>query len=146
MTTPVIKKVIIPRSSLSAVNDNNEYLVRFRVVSDDRNIFSQWSPIFVVPDLPLVPITSSVQILGTQVTLTWQDTTQRAAYDIFIKRDTGDYVFATTTTQRSYQFTNTATTSLRYIIQAEGLLQDDQGTKALNPTLKLFESQPISVV
>lgn len=147
MTTPGIKKVIIPRSELSAVNSSNEYLVRFRVVSDDKNVFSQWSPIFVVPDVPIVPITSSTQRVGNLVTLTWQDPTQRAAYDVFIKTDSGSYVFVTTTTQRSYQFTHTATNSFRYILQAEGLLlQGDTNNKALNPSLQLFESQQISVV
>lgn len=135
-----IKKVIIPRSALTAVNSDNQYLVRFRIISDDKNLFSQWTPVFVVQDLPIIPITSSSERVGKLITITWQDSTERSAYDVFIKTDDGDYAFAVTTTQRSYSFTHTATNTIKYLIQAEGVVKTE------TPTLKLFESLEISVV
>jgi hypothetical protein len=147
MTTPGIKKVIIPRASLSAVNSSNEYLVRFRIVSDDKNIFSQWSPIFVVPNLPVQPITSEFERNGKQITVTWADPTSRSAYDIFLKMDNSEYVFAETVLQRSYTFTHTATSTVKYMIQAEAMPKSINPTvKDVNERLKMFESQEISVV
>jgi hypothetical protein len=42
-----IKKVTIFKNELPAVNANNvSYSVRYRIVSEDKNRFSAWSPIF----------------------------------------------------------------------------------------------------
>jgi hypothetical protein len=148
MATPGIKKVIIPRSSLSAVNSSNEYLIRFRVVSDDKNIFSQWSPIFVVPNVPVQTITSSFERNGSQITITWNDPSSRPAYDIFLKTDNSEeYVFVETVLQRSYTFAHTANSKIRYLIQAEAMPKSiNPVNKDVNERLKMFESQEISVV
>ena len=51
------KRVVIPKESLPDINVLTEaYEVRFRIVSDDRNRFSYWSPIFLTsPDYTYVP-------------------------------------------------------------------------------------------
>lgn len=44
-----IKKIVIPQSSLPPINsDEEKYVVRFRVISDDRNRSSHWSPQYLV--------------------------------------------------------------------------------------------------
>jgi hypothetical protein len=47
------KKIVISRDSLPDINSiTGSYYVRFRIVSEDRNNISYWSPIFsTVPDL-----------------------------------------------------------------------------------------------
>lgn len=49
----VIKKVIIPLSELPADSPILDgYLVRFRIVSEDKNRTSHWSPIYLVLENP----------------------------------------------------------------------------------------------
>jgi hypothetical protein len=53
MADEPVKKVIIPIAELpgsSPIADG--YLVRFRIVSEDKNRVSHWSPIYVVREIP----------------------------------------------------------------------------------------------
>lgn len=58
-----IKKARIPRSKLSSVtpiileDGSSAYLIRFRLISEDKNRKSQWSPIFLVKDPHAAEIT-----------------------------------------------------------------------------------------
>jgi hypothetical protein len=51
------KKIIIPRSQLPDINFiTEEYQVRYRITTEDRNRFSAWTPIFGTnPDFDIVP-------------------------------------------------------------------------------------------
>lgn len=55
MSNPIVKKVIIKKEDLPAFSGElQSYLVRYRVVSEDRNRASHWSPrykINVVPEI-----------------------------------------------------------------------------------------------
>ena len=44
----VIRKVTIPRENLPPIGSDNKYLFRFRVVSEDGNRNSSWSPIYSI--------------------------------------------------------------------------------------------------
>lgn len=49
MANQVVKKIIIPLADLpsqSPITDG--YLIRFRIISDDRNRVSHWSPVYVL--------------------------------------------------------------------------------------------------
>jgi hypothetical protein len=48
MANERIKKVIIENSDLPVINATGKYLLRYRVVSEDRNRFSHWSPIYQI--------------------------------------------------------------------------------------------------
>lgn len=49
MANETVKKVIIPLSELPAGSPIVDgYIVRFRIVSDDRNRRSHWSPAYVI--------------------------------------------------------------------------------------------------
>ena len=46
-----IKKAIIKKALLPAIDSNNiGYIFRYRVVSEDKNRTSQWSPVNIVAD------------------------------------------------------------------------------------------------
>jgi hypothetical protein len=49
-----IKKVNISRDNLPAINaDQGKYVVRYRIISNDRNRVSHWSPQFFVSPIPI---------------------------------------------------------------------------------------------
>lgn len=41
----IIKKVEIPFSSIPAKEENEQYFLRYRVISEDQNITSAWTPL-----------------------------------------------------------------------------------------------------
>lgn len=82
-----IKKVIIKNSQLPAINaDTDQYIVRYRVVSEDRNRFSHWSPQYLIDPLPIVVEEDTgitVAQTGTFLTVTWEESTYDR-YDVFV--------------------------------------------------------------
>lgn len=75
MANSVIKKVIIPKGSLPSVSSEQErYIVRYRIVSEDRNRVSHWSPQFLLLPYPLsLEDNSGVTMVSSPgfVTVSW---------------------------------------------------------------------------
>lgn len=135
-----IKKIIIPKSSLPAVTQDNQHIVRFRLISEDRNRISEWSPNFFMDSSGIFEIESEYSVAGRIISLVWDDPNPRAAYDIFAKFDDADFVYITTTSSTSHSFRNQATTEFKYAIQVQGI------GKVYNPDLVLYESETIASV
>lgn len=133
-----IKKVVIPKASLPSVNSSNQYIVRFRVVSEDKNRYSEWSPNFLIDGSTVSTIDSDYVISGRVVTIVWDDPDRRAAYDIFVKIDNNPYVYHGSSSITNYSFINQAETTLQYAIQVQSI------DKAYNTSLRIYESPPIS--
>ena len=55
-----IKKLIIPKNQLPPVNDDNEYVLRYRIISDDKNRSSHYSPIFSVPAVNIESVSGTL--------------------------------------------------------------------------------------
>ena len=91
MASPGIKKVIIPKADLPPVGDVNEYYVRYRIVSEDKNRSSHWSPVSIIKSDTLVPLSTSVNITtptsgAKNINIVWEDETKLySKYDIFTK-------------------------------------------------------------
>lgn len=98
------KKVIIPKSMLKEIDgESNSYLVRYRIVSEDRNRSSHWSPIFYIQFPPFSITRGYAERNGDIVSLSWEDPTDRPQYDIFVKYnfDT-DYRFLGTSNSKTF--------------------------------------------
>lgn len=97
MDTSKIKKVTILKKDLPPVNSNNQYAVRYRIVSDDKNRVSHWSPVYLLdaidPAQTVANITKTTSYNGTDVTITitWTDVSGAKSYDVFTRN-----YFATT--------------------------------------------------
>lgn len=97
-----VKKVIIPKESLPALNENGEYIVRYRIISDDKNRFSQWSNQYIILgslDTPNPDENISVVVADTFVSSSWTDESFRQ-YDVFVAWGTetgsvGSYTYFT---------------------------------------------------
>ena len=108
-----IKKAIIPKASLPAVNsDNGGYVVRYRIVSEDKNRTSHWSPTFVTNPLTISAVSGALSITETIITAVWGDELNRPQYDVFVKFDSGSFAYHGTSTVHSYSFLN----YMRYLL------------------------------
>lgn len=112
-----IKKVTIYKNELPAVNANTvSYSIRYRVISEDRNRFSAWSPIvdLAAQTISLLDYSISVVNASSLVTVAWNPKPELgiANYDVFVRwigngtDNTTNYPWAyvTTTSNNNYLF------------------------------------------
>jgi|LauGreDrversion4_2_1035121.scaffolds.fasta_scaffold244789_4 hypothetical protein len=137
------KRVIIPNSELIPVDANNQYLVRFRVLSDDRNRFSEWSPIFSIAGAG-VPVLSEARVasfmVGSVVNIIWEGLPAGSEFDIFVGYDGDQPSYHGTTSESRYLFINSAEENYRFAIQVSSI------SKTYDQFLQIFESELIDVV
>jgi hypothetical protein len=130
-----IKKAIIKKALLPAIDsDNVGYVFRYRVVSEDKNRTSQWSPVNVVADNSIATVNGALQISQAITTAVWDDELNRPKYDIFVGFDNTAPIYHGTSPIHAYSFLNTGITNVRVIIQVEG------SQKELNPSLEIYDS------
>jgi len=80
------KKVVIPESSLPATNAKTEqYVVRYRVISEDRNRISPWSGQYVLDVSPTETLESNVvDVIGTSIIVSWiAEESAGTAYEVY---------------------------------------------------------------
>jgi len=88
---PGIKKVTILKKDLPEFNgETSSYKIRYRIVSEDRNRFSHWSPthsvaVTQVDDIPYYVANTD----GNIMTTVWSPTEDlKSQFDIYIRWDT----------------------------------------------------------
>jgi len=136
-----IKKVIIKKASLPALDhDKVGYIFRYRIVSEDKNRTSQWSPINLVLDNSITSVAGAVQVSASVISAVWGDELNRPRYDVFVGFDGSTATYHGTTPIHSYQFIKTGTTNVRVIIQVES------SEKTLNANLQIYNSGLVSLV
>ena len=114
-----IKKSLLLKKDLPPVNDSNKHSIRYRVVSDDFNKASAWSPIYYVDAEPIETVAATVTKIGVTAapagsfSVTWTDSVsvserrtpekgmiylqvieympKRLKYDIFVKINSATY-------------------------------------------------------
>lgn len=120
MSNSIIKKVIIKQEDLPAFNGiDQNYLVRYRIVSEDKNRTSHWSPYYSVSKEAPEQVTCSVQVVENSVTMIWkQPTSIIKEYDIYFKLNGGSwsYIASSASTQFS-TLIDESTTSIQVAIQ-----------------------------
>jgi hypothetical protein len=115
-----IKKVIIKKEDLPAFNGATQaYTVRYRVVSEDKNRTSHWSPYYSVSKDSPEQVACSVQVVENSVTMVWkQPASVTRQYDIYFKLNNGSwqYIASSSSTQFS-TLIDEGTTSIQVAIQ-----------------------------
>lgn len=99
MTNPDagIKKVIIPKESLpSILGSEHKYIVRYRVISEDKNRVSHWSPQYKVtaPAVSQIGYSVITEQDVNVVRLVWEQVSNLSNFDVYVKWDGGDWEFA----------------------------------------------------
>ncbi len=140
MVDPGIKKVVIGKAALPGVRSDNKYYVRYRIVSEDKNRVSHWSPIHSVDSLAIGDVDGDVSISGKFTVVVWEDSLNRPKYDVFVKFDNGSYVYHGTSPTHTYSFINTGTSTVRVAVQIES------SSKVRSNALTIFESGTVSLV
>ena len=124
------RKAIIDKNELPPLikleKDSYGYLTRYRIMSEDRNRFSHWSPIFAAPafNLQNLPgqVDGTINIIGNAITVVWDDEVDRPRYDVFIKFDDGEYFYHGTSPIHTYSIINTVgATEISAAIQIESV-------------------------
>jgi hypothetical protein len=140
MVDPGIKKVIIKKASLPALDyDKVGYIFRYRIISEDKNRTSQWSPINVVLDNSITSVSGSLQIGANTISAVWGDELNRPKYDVFVGFDSVTPTYHGTTPIHSYEFIKTGTITVRVIIQIES------SKKQLKQSLQIYDSGSTSI-
>jgi hypothetical protein len=100
------QKVILPSRDLPPLSklsdDSYGHIVRYRIISEDQNRYSHWSPIRELPAPDVIPVEGSLVINGGIAQLVWGDEEDRPNYDIFISFDGGEYVYHGTSPTHQY--------------------------------------------
>lgn len=142
-----IKKVIISKDKLGTVGNVNEYVVRYRVVSEDKNRASYWSPNYVVVSNPITPVSGNVSISKDSVVATWANPLQRLGFDVFVGFNNVAPTWHGTTTTNSYSFIKTGVLPVRVVVQVKSIGNLDNGKfyMALNSDLTVYDSGQVLV-
>jgi hypothetical protein len=136
-----VKKAIISKESLPPVNSETAaYVVRYRIISEDKNRTSHWSPTFVTNAVPIETVNGALSITSSIITAVWGDEVNRPAYDIFVKFDSGSFAYHGTSPTHTYLFLNTGTTSVHVKVQISS------SVKEIKESLVFFDSGLESLV
>lgn len=137
MASARVKKVIISKTDLPPVGPNNDYLVRYRIVSEDKNRSSHWSHVWRLDAHPAVLVEGSVELRESMITVGWEDAPgydDKEAYDIFISVDGGDWQLKGSPREHMFTFLRPIiNTEIRIVIQVESYL------KVYNEDLVIFD-------
>jgi hypothetical protein len=129
------KKVEIQNKDLPPLSPNGEYVLRYRIVSEDRNRNSVWSPVYRIDAKPSIrDVSGQLDISedSLSVAATWGTGNRTASYDIFVSFGTlneetelvswQEYFYHGSTTSHSYNFLRTPEQdSVRVKIQLSGI-------------------------
>jgi uncharacterized protein (DUF2141 family) len=136
-----IKKTRILKSSLPPIDhDTEKYNIRYRIISEDRNRTSHWSPIYNSDGVDLVVTSGAVSKAGDVITAVWGDQNDFPEYDVFVKFDSGDFFYHGKSKVHSYSFLKTGTTSVRVKVQIIS------SKKEIKAALNIFDSGTVSLV
>ena len=136
-----VKKAIIQKESLPPIDSESAgYVVRYRIISEDKNRTSHWSPVFVTSAVPTTSVEGALSITSSIITAVWDDELNRPSYDVFVKFDSGSFFYHVTTPIHTYQFLNVGTTSVHVKVQIASSI------KEIKAGLVIFDSGAESLV
>jgi hypothetical protein len=136
-----IKKIRIPKSSLPPVDsDTLGYNLRYRIISEDKNRTSHWSPFYNTDMASISGTSGALSITQTIITAVWGDENSHPAYDIFVSFDGGAFYWHGTSGVHSYSFLNEGSTTVRVKVQLVS------SKKVIKAALNIFDSGTESLV
>lgn len=139
---PGIKNVVIKKELLGKVTENNKTVLRFRIVAEDKNRKSSYSPIVFTPSAQVDAGTGDIRQLGNTLILSWASAnlSTQILYDVFIGFDSSAPTYRTTTESTNYSFLKTGTTSVKAIVQVSSI------NPTLNQDLEIYDSGTFGLV
>jgi hypothetical protein len=141
----IIKKVTVPQNELPPIGKiTGQYIVRYRIISEDRNRSSHWSLNYILETDPLSEIqhTVSKDNANDAVEVFWNPppTLGLSTFDVYIKWGSGPWNYAITISTTSYKASIlNGATSVQVAVQAP------TKNKVRSDSATLFESDPLSL-
>jgi hypothetical protein len=136
-----IKKTRILKSALPAIDhDTLKYNTRYRVISEDKNRTSHWSPIYNSNGTNIIGTSGALSITEEIITAVWGDENFHPGYDIFVSFDSSAFFWHGTSSVHSYSFLNEGTATVRVKIQLVS------SKKEIKAGLGIFDSGSQSLI
>jgi hypothetical protein len=136
-----IKKLRILKSSLPPVDhDTEKYNLRYRVISEDKNRTSHWSPIYNSDGSNVIGTSGALSITQEIITAVWGDENNHPAYDVFVSFDGDPFFWHGTSAVHSYSFLNEGLTTVQVKVQLVS------SKKEIKTALNIFDSGIESLV
>lgn len=137
-----IKNVIIKKDSLGKVTNKNSVVLRFRIVSEDKNRKSAYSQIFVAESGEVFIGAGDINVVGNTIMVNWSagEISTQIIYDVFVGFDSAIPTFRASTGSSNYSFLKTGTASVRVVVQVSSI------NPAINNDLKIYDSGIVSLV
>lgn len=145
----ILRKIVVPNELLPPVGTGNKHFFRYRIVSEDGNRTSHWSPIQSTSGITYTTTSASgaVSQMGNIIMTTWQIGSDIPSFDIFVKFNTDDYFYSGTTNVRNYSLvksfpyaSESSPTSISVIVQVASQ------EKQINEDLVIWESDTYPLV
>jgi hypothetical protein len=159
VSNPTVKKVIIKKQDLPAFNGvSQNYLVRYRIVSNDKNRTSHWSPYYKVdvePEIdrdrvvdgvptpePWIPHSVILSENKQIINVVWTPPANlKSDFDLYVKWGTDEFKYVASIQTFSYSIlTLSGYSTVKFAVQVP-TFPKQRFTKAT-----LFESDPVSLV
>ncbi|NCU53008.1 MAG: hypothetical protein EBX74_01700 [Candidatus Fonsibacter lacus] len=98
------RRIVVPKERLPSVNSQfNSYFLRYRIVSEDKNLFSEWSSIHEIPTSKIYSANGQGSILYNtetqQITASWPLQNEISEYDVWYKWSAFSPAFLPTNTR-----------------------------------------------
>lgn len=139
------QKVRVSKSDLPEVSRLSDgsygYVVRYRIISEDQNRFSHWSPIREITMSEVTRVDGDVAVSGSIIQVVWGDEEDRPNYDVFVSFDGGEYIYHGTTP--THQYSLLAPYDALFVQVA---VQVASAEKEKAEFLEIFESAQIDLV
>jgi hypothetical protein len=135
-----IKKTRILKSALPPIDyETLKYNTRYRVISEDRNRTSHWSPIYNSDGATIIGTTGALSVTDEIITAVWGDQNLHPAYDVFVSFNGNPFFWHGTSAVHSYSFLNEGTTTVRVKIQLAS------SKKEIKAGLEIFDSGSLNL-
>lgn len=101
-----IKKIIVPKSKLPGFfGDTQKYVLRYRIISEDKNRTSHWSPVYkITAEDPPDEILNSIVVDTTNrvISLVWEPQLNISEYYVYVKWNNAGWEYYGKTSQTNY--------------------------------------------
>lgn len=100
-----IKKVIVSKQNLPSIfGTDQKYIVRYRIISEDRNRSSHWSAQYKLnaPSTETINHSVAVDSASNTIRLVWDQVNNLSGYDIYVKWDSGSWQHLGTVNVNNY--------------------------------------------
>jgi hypothetical protein len=136
-----IKKTRIKREDLPLINTDTEgYILRYRILSEDKNRTSHWSPFYNTDAVSVDGASGALSITQTIIMAVWGDENNHPSYDVFVSFDGDPFYWHGTSTVHSYSFLNEGTTTVHVKVQLAS------SKKQIKAGLGIFDSGSQSLI